>query len=51
MIVSADEYLDRRRPEWADAERAGRVRFDRTLGRVCIEDAAIIALAPPQVAA
>lgn len=26
--VTANEYLDRRRPEWLDAEVSGQVRFD-----------------------
>lgn len=28
MILTPNEYLDARRPEWLDAEMIGRVRYD-----------------------
>ena len=36
MIVTPNEYLDVRRPEWLDAEVIGRVRYDPSSRAVVI---------------
>lgn len=43
LVLHPDEYLDARRPEWFDVEQAGRVRYDRSLNAVVIDDAPILA--------
>lgn len=38
MMVTPNEYLDARRPEWIDAEVLGLVRYDKTAGIVVVSD-------------
>lgn len=43
-VVTANEYLDARRPEWLDAEVCGRVAWQRYLGTVKVSDPSIEAV-------
>lgn len=47
MTVTANDYLDRRQPWFAEAEQSGRVRYDPATRLVNIYDARLISL--PQV--
>ena len=42
--VPPDVYLDRRQPDWLDAEMTGRVRYDAPERLVYVSDATIAAL-------
>src|SRR3990167_8805148 len=41
IVVTANEYLDARRPEWLDAEMCGHVVYQKILGTVKITDRVI----------